>query len=762
MNWTRVLVSLLLCLILSACAVPEENLPTPPPLPVPDQLPVSTDTATPIPTPDSTSVVEANYAATLQANQTQNAAAYSTGVAMMTATRQAKTSALTLAPPTMTLSPTQTLSPTPVAEISLELAGQFGGRPTAIAVQGNYAYVGVGPRLIVLKISNPARPETAWQSWMLPGTVVDIGLAGSRALILTDNGRLLVLDISQPSEPLGLNTETVGRQAHSLVIENQRIYIAGQRAIHSSQTLSDVLTAYDLTAAGDLIELATYETIGPIQAIAVTGGFAYISIKNEETTNGVAVIDIRDPDMLVEVSFIDFGEKARVMELLVKDSLAYLLIYDGEWWVTLEIYDISDSEQPRHLATPFKSSHVYRTRLALVGHHLYLAYAMGDEGGLWGNLDIFDTSDSSQPIRVSHTDITYDILDVAYARGYVFVPVSNGIEVINVLNVFQPKPEGRYELTGALYELAWQNGYIYAISGDIELHVIDVRDPTWPFQTTWMRFWRSCKSCWIENVMASASHYVYVARGYWGVGIVDVSGFPRHVADIDRPPDDISTPVAKEIYTEISDIVAIENYLYLGGSTFSVHPYGLYTVDIRDPLQPVVTSEIGGDYGRLFWSTNYLFAYARSAGWQIFDLADPAHPQHVGGLPLPGREVGTLVVSGHYLYASLTGCSPGLCANGLSVYDISNPLGLRRVGGIAWPDGFSTIIIEDKTLYITTQNQIWQVDVTNPTLPRVVLKINAPWPLERILIQEQYIYALHNGELFIFSRPAEQPISDFP
>ncbi|MBI2918847.1 MAG: hypothetical protein HYY01_12765 [Chloroflexi bacterium] len=39
------------------------------------------------------------------------------------------------------------------------MVGQIGGPTQAVAVQGDYAYVGVGLRLIVLDISNPANPR---------------------------------------------------------------------------------------------------------------------------------------------------------------------------------------------------------------------------------------------------------------------------------------------------------------------------------------------------------------------------------------------------------------------------------------------------------------------------------------------------------------------------------------------------------------------------------------------------------------------------
>ena len=46
----------------------------------------------------------------------------------------------------------------PVDAEDMQLVGQFGGASYAVALQGTYAYVGVGPRLVVLDVSDPSTP----------------------------------------------------------------------------------------------------------------------------------------------------------------------------------------------------------------------------------------------------------------------------------------------------------------------------------------------------------------------------------------------------------------------------------------------------------------------------------------------------------------------------------------------------------------------------------------------------------------------------
>jgi len=54
---------------------------------------------------------------------------------------------------------------------NVEFVGHIGGASRAVAVQGDYAYIGVDPRLLVLNITNPSYPTVIGQTDVLPGTM---------------------------------------------------------------------------------------------------------------------------------------------------------------------------------------------------------------------------------------------------------------------------------------------------------------------------------------------------------------------------------------------------------------------------------------------------------------------------------------------------------------------------------------------------------------------------------------------------------------
>ncbi len=85
---------------------------------------------------------------------------------------------------------------------NVELVGQLGGAVRAVAIRDNYAYIGVGPRLVILDISNPAQPAAVGQSVVLPGIVEGVAVAGDYACLANWYSGLRIVDVSDPAQPV--------------------------------------------------------------------------------------------------------------------------------------------------------------------------------------------------------------------------------------------------------------------------------------------------------------------------------------------------------------------------------------------------------------------------------------------------------------------------------------------------------------------------------------------------------------------------------
>ena len=115
--------------------------------------------------------------------------------------------------PTSTLTPSATLTPTrlptleatstslPQASPMLERVAQTGGSICGITVVGDLAFVGMGPRVGVIDISQRENPRLVSQSEPLPGLVTLVIQISSEPdpLLLVNAGKYLVMvDITDP------------------------------------------------------------------------------------------------------------------------------------------------------------------------------------------------------------------------------------------------------------------------------------------------------------------------------------------------------------------------------------------------------------------------------------------------------------------------------------------------------------------------------------------------------------------------------------
>jgi hypothetical protein len=122
-----------------------------------------------------------------------------------------------LLPRTQVTIPSSSSSP---SRLSVELVGQIGGPMHAIAAQGNYAYAGVGPRLVILNVSDPAHPVVAGQSEVLPGLVEGVAVSGDYAYVADGDAGLYIINISNPFSPTQAGLFSTSGPANRVVISS--------------------------------------------------------------------------------------------------------------------------------------------------------------------------------------------------------------------------------------------------------------------------------------------------------------------------------------------------------------------------------------------------------------------------------------------------------------------------------------------------------------------------------------------------------------
>ena len=129
-------------------------------------------------------------------------------------------------------------TPTADAE-NVEFVGHIGGSTEAVFVLGNYAYIGEGPRLTILDVSNLANPTVVGKTLPLPDTVKDLYVAGDYAYIANEfYGGLQVVDVSNPTAPTVVGSDETLNYAEGVAVSGDIAYVAnchGPRYLNSQR-----------------------------------------------------------------------------------------------------------------------------------------------------------------------------------------------------------------------------------------------------------------------------------------------------------------------------------------------------------------------------------------------------------------------------------------------------------------------------------------------------------------------------------------------
>ncbi|NCF67533.1 MAG: hypothetical protein GWP61_16330, partial [Chloroflexi bacterium] len=218
-------------------------------------------------------------------------------------------------------------------KLEVHFAGHIGGANRGVAVQGNYAYIGEGPKLTILDIANPAHPVVMGKTLPLPNIVQDVVVTGNYAYVVGVEYTLRVIDIANPAAPFIIGSYDTPAPAYSLgvAVAGNYAYVAdyyqGLRIIDVSNPAFPAEVgfydtpgiAHDVTVRGSLayvaggfglsiidvstpatpIEAGFYDTPSSAHGVAVAGNYAYI------TAGGLRIIDVTNPAEPVETGFYD-------------------------------------------------------------------------------------------------------------------------------------------------------------------------------------------------------------------------------------------------------------------------------------------------------------------------------------------------------------------------------------------------------------------------------------------------------------------------
>ncbi len=224
--------------------------------------------------------------------------------------------------------PTQPES-TPIDAWHLERFGHIGGTAGTIDVIGSYAFIGEGPRLAILDISEPSTPNVLGKTDPLPSIVREIKVANDVAYVATWLGGIQIIDVSDRTKPIVVGEYRASSAIQTIDVVDQTVY--------ALDALGDV-EIIDVTDQSNPEQLGRYDTPenGSATDIIVIGATLYVT----DRQYGLRLIDVSIPSDPVELG--DYEIEAGAYNIVVADHVAYITAHFSHMLATVNISDPTD------------------------------------------------------------------------------------------------------------------------------------------------------------------------------------------------------------------------------------------------------------------------------------------------------------------------------------------------------------------------------------------------------------------------------------
>jgi hypothetical protein len=305
------------------------------------------------------------------------------------------------------------------------------GSPADIAVSGTHAYVAeilsfggqLKGQLEVIDVSDPKNPqkvggcdinEQARHIEVL-GHYAYVAVSENPyfAVVWTDDSRMQVFDISDPTTPQPVGRHDAVAHAFDVAISGDYAYVIDSRG-YNEDAFGEGLLVVDITDPTHPQTVGSFGKGLTSGRVAASGDFALLG-----TGDSVLILDIRDPTHPQRVG--SYGTLGGYTEddLFLSGDYAYIAGSDG-----LDVVDLRNTAKVQRVGQYATSSYAYG--VAASGNCAYLVTASyWDEQGqeqVRGGVKILDISDPANPRLVGGWDaLTGYAADVCVVGSYAYV-----------------------------------------------------------------------------------------------------------------------------------------------------------------------------------------------------------------------------------------------------------------------------------------------------------------------------------------------------
>jgi hypothetical protein len=401
-----------------------------------------------------------------------------------------------------------------------------------LAVSGQRAYVvPVAGRLQVVDISNPTNPVVLGTEAKPTGTGLydALRLEGDLAYVV-GGASLFLYDVSNPAAPRRISELKRDTEYSSdFAVWNKRAFFGG-RNVHVVDAADPARPRpeFDPSDLAARVRNPFEEVYGSANDTAVDGRYAYVA----DPYTGLHVIDVSDSARPRRVASV--GTNAA--SVTVANGYAY--VRKGIPWQPsahgLEIYNMAEPLTPRRVASVALSS-----RFSIPDYQgVHVARSNCFVGTVEGLL-VFDVSNPAQPRRIATVNSIIGALRMIASGNHLFVAThSQGLRILDISNPSRPREVGRQELNVNARDVVLTGDQAFW-GGPRGVHVENVSNPSRPVQV-------GSIFGFMPTLLATSRSHLFVADYDAALNVSlkvyapNPSGLPTEVASTSKRFSDIS------------------------------------------------------------------------------------------------------------------------------------------------------------------------------------------------------------------------------
>lgn len=575
-----------------------------------------------------------------------------------------------------------------------------------VAVDGQYAYCAEWHRIAVIRYGGVEEPHIA-RYVQVPGDPFEVALSGQYLLVAAAELDLLIMDVSDPTDPVVVGSYDSEREVYALDVKGNLAYL---------------LSRWDLKVV-DVSDPAAPAVLGVMDVpeygyrIDVEGGFAYLGTWGGDNLH---VVDVSDPAAMTVVASLPTGSTPH--DVSVVGDRAYV----AERTTGLLVVDVSDPHQPAAMGRVAMTEDACMRVLAPGGD---LVFA----GDGYGGTKIVDVSDPWRPRIVGNlgSALLWQT-QCAYDDGLLFVPVTgHGLQIIDVSSVgFQPQVGARIYEGVSVRDMVLHGDHLIC-AGYPGAFAVGIEPGLAAEPRTLLDINQS------SMALVVADDLLYVAGWYGGFHIVDIG-------DLDQPA--VLGSIDPWYSAGMTDLAVRDGHVFL--TTWM--PREFIIVDARNPSAPVVRAVAEAPYAcesvEVVGDHAYLATYE---GLYVYDISNLDAPALVTVVD-DGHQFGEMALVGPFLYVT------DLEAQSLRIYELAVPQAPEQVGEIATPfnDRPRFELVGDWLFMSASRAGVQVMDVSDPVVPWTVGYVDNGLSPER-----SYAVAVSRGQVFQASDHGEFTVS---